>query len=133
MVYCSLLSDPDDRMIPQKGEEFPMLKKKEYIYAAIAICFWGSTAAVAKLLLQELSTITVLFFNCITATLFLFVLNLCTGRLKQLKSLPVGEYLKTAALGLMGMFLYNLFLYTGLDRLQAQQACLFLMYSARRN
>jgi len=99
-----------------------MLKKKEYIYAAIAICFWGSTAAVAKLLLQELSTITVLFFNCITATLFLFVLNLCTGRLKQLKSLPVGEYFKTAALGLMGMFLYNLFLYTGLDRLQAQQA-----------
>jgi len=95
---------------------------KEYIYAAIAICFWGSTAAVSALLLEDLHTITVLFYNCLLASAFLFVLCLVTGRLGQLKTMGAKELCKVCLLGLLGMFAYNLLLFIGLTRLSAQQA-----------
>ena len=96
--------------------------RKEYIFAGISIIFWGSSAAVSALMLESLSSFAVLFYGSILASAFLFVLCALTGRLKKLKEIPLKDWIFMIALGVLGMFLYNWFVYMGLQRLKAQQA-----------
>ena len=96
--------------------------KKEYIFAGISIIFWGSSAAVSALMLESLSSFAVLFYGSTLACAFLFALCAFTGRLKQLKEIPLKDWAFMIALGILGMFLYNWFVYMGLQRLKAQQA-----------
>ena len=96
--------------------------KKEYLLAGMAILLWGSSASVSSLMISSLSTISVVFFGSLTAALFLFLLCLCTGRLKLFRSLSLLELAHLALLGLLGMLAVNLFYYNGLSHLKAQQA-----------
>jgi len=96
--------------------------KKEYLFAGLSILFWGSTAAVSSLMMDSLSSMALVFYNGLTATVFLFLVNLFTGRLKLLRSISPKEWLKLSLLGLVGMFCVSFFLYCGLARLKAQQA-----------
>lgn len=94
----------------------------EYVFAGISILFWGSTAAVSTLMMDELSSMSIVCYGGLAATVFLFLVNLFTGRLKQLRGLKPAELLRLGLLGLLGMFFMNLSLYFGLARLKAQQA-----------
>lgn len=96
--------------------------KKEYWLASISVLFWGSSAAVAALLLHSMSTFLVVFYNGFIASVFLFLLNLFTGRLPQLKDLPVSQILLMMFLGILGTFMYSSLLYVGMQRLKTQQA-----------
>jgi len=96
--------------------------KKEYWLASISILFWGSSAAVASLLLHSMNTFLVVFYNGLIATIFLFFLNLFTGRLKQLKEVPPRQIALMMFLGVLGTFLYSSLLYVGMERLKTQQA-----------
>ncbi len=96
--------------------------RKAYLSALTAIFFWGSTAAVGSLMLESLSTLALVFYGSLTATLFLLVLNLTTGKTALLKSLHIRDYITMFIAGTLGIFLYNELLFFGMTRLLAQQA-----------
>lgn len=96
--------------------------KKEYLFAGISILSWASTAAVGTLMMDSLSESALVFYNSLTATIFLLILVTVTGRLPMLRTLRPKALLSLSALGILGMFLMSSFFYYGLARLDAQQA-----------
>ena len=99
-----------------------MTKKISYIFVIAAALLWGSTAAIAKLLLTDLNSLQVLFFNNFFAFLGLFVAVLIRRRLAVIRSYEKKDYVVFATLGFLGTFLYNLFLISALEALPAQEA-----------
>lgn len=96
--------------------------KKEYIYAFVSIFLWSTTATVTKLLLGNLNSMQILLVGSLFASIFLFIVNLIKGNFKDLKQYKLKDYLQIFIIGLLGTFLYNLFLYLGIDTLEASQA-----------
>jgi len=101
-----------------------MTKKISYVFVIAAALLWGSTAAVAKLLLADLNSLQVLFFNNFFACLGLFVIVLIRGQSAVIWSYGRRDYAVFAAIGFLGTFLYNLFLISALETLPAQEAFL---------
>lgn len=98
------------------------MMKTEYLLAGVSILFWGSTASVMTLMAGGLSSFATTFYSSLVAAVFLFLLNLFTGRLKLLRSLSLRELLRLALLGLLGMLSVSMLLYYGLTHMKAQQA-----------
>lgn len=96
--------------------------KREYFLAALVILIWGSGPSFIKLMIGGLDNLNLTLYTNLVATLFLFVINLFTGRLRKLRELSVKEYAWLFLLGLIGMGFYNLFLFDGVARLLTQQA-----------
>ena len=96
--------------------------KKEYFFAAVSIICWGSTAAVTKLLLGASSSMQILFYSSFLATAALFIFNAAGKHLHALRAYRGRDYARLIPLGLLGLFVYNLLLYTGIDRMLAQDA-----------
>ena len=96
--------------------------KREYFFAGISIICWGSFATVGKLLLQSLDTMSILFYSALVAAVFLFTLNLFTGRLSLLHTLRIKEVIFMIVLSLIGMVFHNALCYYGLTMIKAQQA-----------
>ena len=96
--------------------------KKSCLYAGVSIAFWSTTATVSKLLLHSFTTIEILAVCSLVAALFLTVVNGVKGNLHKLKAYRVKDYLITAGVGMLGTFLYNMFLVLGIDKLRASQA-----------
>lgn len=96
--------------------------KKQYIYAGISIFLWSTTATVTKLLLGSINSMQILLFGSFFASIYLLIVNIIKGNLKQLKDYKIKDYLQIAGIGLLGTFLYNLFLYLGINKMQASQA-----------
>ena len=68
--------------------------KKEYVLAAVSIFLWSTSAAVAKLLLNDFSAIQIVFVGSIFACLSLFLLNCVTGKIQHVKSYGFGDIVK---------------------------------------
>ena len=96
--------------------------KKQYLYAMISIFLWSTTATVTKLLLGDLNSMQILVVGSLLDFVFLFIINLIKGNLKELKKYKIKDYLQISIIGVLGTFLYNLFLYLGIDTLEASQA-----------
>lgn len=96
--------------------------KKQYFYAMISIFLWSTTATVTKLLLGDLNSMQILLVGSLFAFIFLFIINLIKGNLKEVKKYKLKDYLQISIIGILGTFLYNLFLYLGIDTLEASQA-----------
>ena len=96
--------------------------KKSFLYAFVAIAIWSTTATVSKLLLHCFTTMQILAVSSGFAAALLLVVNLLKGNLKKLKTYTAKDYLITAGVGMLGTFLYNMFLVLGIDRLLASQA-----------
>ena len=96
--------------------------KKQYFYASISILLWSTTATVTKLLLGSLNSMQILFISSFFAFIFLLIVNAIKGNLNELKKIKLKDYLHIFCIGLLGTFLYNLFLYLGINNMQASQA-----------
>ena len=96
--------------------------KKSYIYAAAAIGMWSTMATISKVLLGEMDSCKVLCVSTFFATFAMLVINLCSGKWQIMKQYRLMDYLKMAAIGLPGVFLYYAFYYAGAARLPASQA-----------
>ena len=96
--------------------------KKPYLFAGLAILFWSTIATVSKLLLNSMDSMQVLAISSFFAFLFLLVLNLIKGNLRELKKFHLKDYAILFGVGLLGTFLYNLFLYWGMERMAAGKA-----------
>ena len=96
--------------------------KKEYIYAIISVLLWSTTATVTKILLGNLDSMQILLLGSLFAVIFLFIINCIKGNLKEVKNYKLKDYFKIFVIGILGTFLYNLFLFLGINTLQASQA-----------
>ena len=96
--------------------------KKEYICAIISVLLWSTTATVSKLLLGSLDSMQILLVSSLFSFLFLLIINCFNGSIKEIKKYKPKDYLIIFALGVIGIFLYDLFFYLGINAMQASQA-----------
>ena len=96
--------------------------KKEYLYAGIAILFWSTAATVSKLMMSTLNNVQLLWLSSFFAGSFLLLVNLFTGKLKEMKKYSVKDIFTMILIGLPGIFVYYMCYYAGADRMPASQA-----------
>lgn len=98
--------------------------KKQYVNGILTVMIWATMATVAKSALAELPNMEVLAAGSLFAFLFLFCVNVSTGRIRDMKNYRGGQILAMAGLGFLGLFLYSALYYQGLVWLSAQEACI---------
>jgi drug/metabolite transporter (DMT)-like permease len=96
--------------------------KKEYICAIISVLLWSTTATVSKLLLGSLDSMQILLVSSLFSFIFLLIINCINGSIKEIKKYKPKDYLIIFSLGIIGIFLYDLFFYLGINAMQASQA-----------
>ena len=96
--------------------------KKAYILAAITIFLWSSMATVSKLLLNTLDSFSVLCISALFAALFLLIINVATGNIKNLRNYKPKDIFTIILIGLPGTFFYYIFYYLGASDMPASQA-----------
>ena len=99
-----------------------MNEKLSYIYVSLAVFLWASTAAVGKLVLENLNNLQVLFYVSLFASIGLFLIVLFQKKLHLIKKYKTIDYWHFALMGFAGVFLYYIFLYAGLMYAPAQEA-----------
>lgn len=99
-----------------------MTKNISYLFVLLAAFLWGSTSAVGKLLLADLSNLQVLFFTNLFAFLGLFFIVLWQKKRTIILAYSKQDYFTFAWMGFLGTFLYNFFFFSGLELLSAQEA-----------
>lgn len=98
--------------------------KKNYIYALTTVFIWSTMAAIVKKLLFDIPNLEALSISSYFAFLFLLILNVKNGMIKELKQYSVKEYGIISGLGFIGLFLYSALYYFGLSQLSSQEACI---------
>jgi drug/metabolite transporter (DMT)-like permease len=93
-----------------------------YVYAAVAVIFWATSASAFKLSLRYVGVLSLLFFASVTSTLVFLVGAAVTGKLKWLRRFSRRDYLCSAGLGLLNPFLYYAALFQAYALLPAQEA-----------
>ena len=97
-------------------------QKKAYLFAAIAVLLWSTASTSFKLTLRYLSTIELLFYSSLTASIAIFIIILFQGKTAKIFKSGSRELLNSAILGLMNPFLYYLILFKAYTLLPAQIA-----------
>lgn len=95
---------------------------QSYFLAFLAAMLWGTTAAVGKIMLEDLNNIQILLCTAPIAAIFLLGLTFIQGKAPKLKSYGKRDFLRFAYMGFLGVFLYYVFLFAGLQNAPAQQA-----------
>ena len=99
-----------------------MIKNASYILVLFTAMFWGSLAAVGKLLTAGLDNFQILFFTNAVSFLTLFAIVVLQNKTDIIKKYQKKDYFAFAGLGFLGSFLYAFFFYTALRFLPAQEA-----------
>lgn len=102
--------------------------KTEYLYAAVSIFFWGTSATLSKLMLSSLSSMQVLVYATLLSSLVMLLLNVVKGTIREFRSFRVKDYLKLAGIGLLGTFCYKLTFYWGLQKLGSASEAFIINY-----
>lgn len=97
-------------------------QKKAYLFAAMAVLFWSTASTSFKLTLRYLSTIELLFYSSLTASIALFIIILFQGKTANIFKSGSREIFNSAILGFMNPFLYYLILFKAYTLLPAQIA-----------
>ncbi|UCB58723.1 MAG: DMT family transporter [Thermoplasmatales archaeon] len=92
-----------------------MFNKISYLYISLTVLFWGSTAAVGKLLLTNLNNFQLLFFISLFGTISLFIIVLIQKKIEIIKTYNLRNYCYFALMGFIGVFLYHALLFAGLS------------------
>lgn len=97
-------------------------QKKAYLYAFLAVLLWSTAASAFKISLRYVTTIQLLFFASLVASLSLFVILLIQNKLSLFKTYSKKDYIYSIALGLLNPFLYYVILFKAYTLLPAQEA-----------
>src|SRR3989344_1093198 len=92
------------------------------LLVGLVILLWAPTPAVAKLLLADLTSIQVLAYASLLATLALLLIIVATSKVKTLSTYAPRDFLSLPVLGSLDVLLYYLFLYGALTFIPAQEA-----------
>lgn len=98
--------------------------KKNYIYAILTVFIWSTLAATAKMLLADIPNLETLAVSSIFSFVFMLVINIITGGVRELKKYSLKDYAIMAGLGFLGLFMYSALYYYGLAQLTSQEACI---------
>lgn len=98
--------------------------KKNYVYALITVMIWATMAAMVKKMLYDIPNLEALSVSSYFAFLFLLVVNVKNGMIKELKKYSIKDYGIMSGLGFIGLFLYSALYYYGLSQLSSQEACI---------
>lgn len=98
--------------------------KKNYIYALLTVFIWSTLAATAKMLLADIPNLETLAVSSIFSFVFMLVINIITGSIRELKKYSIKDYGIMAGLGFLGLFMYSALYYYGLAQLTSQEACI---------
>ena len=98
--------------------------KKNYLYAIITVFLWSSMSPLVKILLGGVPNLQIISVCSYFSVLFLLLLNIKTGSIKEMKKLRAKDYLIICSLGFLGIFLYTVLYYYGLSQLTAHEACI---------
>jgi len=95
---------------------------KAFLYAALAILFWGTIATAFKVALAEMSINMMLGIASLVSTIVLFLIVLFSGKLRMLGKMTRREILSSAMLGLLNPVIYYIILLSAYSRLPGQVA-----------
>ena len=98
------------------------INKTSYLYICLTVLFWGSTAAVAKLLLRDLNNLQLLLYISLIATVCLFIIVIFQDKIDIIKKYNFRDYRHFAIMGFIGIFLYHILLFAGLTFAPAHEA-----------
>lgn len=98
--------------------------KKNYAYALGAFFMWSTASAITKMLLTNVPILETLSISGAFAFLFLLILNIINGTIKEVKKYSVKDYFAMAGFGFLGVFMYSALYYYGLTQLTSQEACI---------
>lgn len=98
--------------------------KKNHVYALSTVFIWATMAAIVKSLLSDIPNLEALSISSCFAFLFLLIVNVKNGMLKEMKKYSVKDYGIMSGLGFIGLFLYSALYYYGLAQLSSQEACI---------
>ena len=76
--------------------------KKNYIYAFLTVFIWATLAAIAKMLLSDIPNLETLSISSVFSFVFLLLINLKNGSIKEMKKYTVKDYGIMAGLGFYG-------------------------------
>lgn len=101
-----------------------VLKKSwsAYLYVLLAIVLWGSTPAVSKLILADITSLQLIFFSAPFSLLGILAILFFQGKARELFRYRGMDFLKLAGMGFLGCFLYYVFLFGAIERTSAQEA-----------
>lgn len=85
---------------------------------------YGTLATISKMLLNDIPNLETLAISGFLAFVFLLILNVKSGIIKEMSSYSVKDYLIMAGHGFLGLFLYSALYYYGLTQLTSQEACI---------
>ena len=98
--------------------------RKNYVYALITVALWATLATAVKLVLKDIPNFEALAVSSAFAFVFLLVLNIINGSIKEMKYHRPKDHLITAGLGFLGLFMYSALYYYGIGELGSQEACI---------
>lgn len=98
--------------------------KKNYIYAGITVLIWSTLATVVKIVLSDIPNFEALAISSAFAFVFLLIVNIISGSIKEMKQYRLKDYLMMSGLGFLGLFMYSAFYYYGISVLSSQEACI---------
>ena len=98
--------------------------KKNYIYAIVTVLIWSTMATTVKMMLADIPNLEALSISSYIAFIFLLLMNIKTGIIKEMKNYSGKEYGIMSGLGFLGLFLYSALYYYGLGELSSQEACI---------
>jgi drug/metabolite transporter (DMT)-like permease len=93
-----------------------------YVYAALAVGFWATSATAFKLSLAHVGQLPLLLLATVVSTGVFLVYVAASGRLTLLRAFTRRDYLWSAGLGLLNPFLYYVILFKAYTLLPAQEA-----------
>ena len=98
-----------------------------YIKLVLVTLFWGGTFVAGRMIAQDVPHMTIAFMRFLIATLILLAMaKQMEGGLPRLN---LRQFLATFALGVTGVFLYNLFFLAALERIPAGRTALLVSLS----
>ncbi len=88
-------------------------KTKGTILILVCVTLWALIPVVAKLGQTTLNNHQFLFWSSLVSFVVLGISAVISGRISEIKNLRIKDWLQLSVLGLMGTYLYYLFLYLG--------------------
>ncbi|MBO5070847.1 MAG: EamA family transporter, partial [Roseburia sp.] len=98
--------------------------KKSYVYALTTVLIWSTMAAVVKKMLSDIPNLEALSISSYFSFLFLLMINVKNGMVKEMKKFSIKDYGIMSGLGFLGLFLYSALYYYGIAQLSSQEACI---------
>ena len=98
--------------------------KKNYTYAIITVFIWSTLAALVKKMLFDIPNLEALSVSSFFAFLFLLLVNIKRGSIKEMKKYSARDYGIMGGVGFLGLFVYSALYYYGIAQLSSQEACI---------